>query len=360
MALALLYRGLGVSVTKPSSHRSEGSDEQPPRGRCVRLCVLVCTLVCVLVCTLVCVPVCTAVCTRGSPGEPALPLRGCGCRCSPAPLPPSPLPRGSARRLPPTPGSVGRLRLRGAARGARAPPAAVPARAERRARGVRGAPSPPPSDHELRRGGRGEQVSAGAGREGAGKRSEGGRAERGEGAAGPHIAACRPGFAPLEHPAPGSAPAFARAGRGLPGCPGIPLRPHKQRALRRPHLPAWGAERAEATRLHPDCGPVAAARARRQHLAGAGGPGVAQVPAREAAARAREAPCPTRRRAHRRRCSPASPRLSRGAAGARAAAGARGAFTSGGRRGRRGGRGGWWGAGRGGRVAARRLPCPGW
>lgn len=212
----------------------------------------------VRVCTLVCTPVCT----RGAAGERAFPLpeprqpsaAAAAADARPAPPPnQSPPPVALARPLP-SPRSVGRLRECRAVLRTRAPPAAAPARAERRARGARGAPSQLQSDDEPRRGGRGEQVSASARLAG----SEGEKAERGPGTAGP-VDVLQERLCPLRQPQPlsGSALALRGRGRGLHSRPGIPA-PAAQTKHTSAAAPAPRGHRAGGANAPPvpDCDPL--------------------------------------------------------------------------------------------------------
>lgn len=281
---------------------------------------------------------------------------GRGCRCKPgAPPAQSPPPAALPRPPPSHPRQRRPPRAQGSARRA-SPSCSRRGAAERRAAGARGAPSQPRGDHELRRGSRGEQVSAagGRGRGGGGRKGKGLSAGWGRGRLGP-LSPRPEGLCPSAAPRPGLCPGPAPGGARVPppaGISGLAART-KSPSAAAPARVGCGAcgGGAPTPRLRaPVRGPGPGART----WEGRRPRGRAQVPAREAAARGREA-----RRARpgggadRRRCCPGA-RLSlllpsRGVAGPQVSAICSPPGGVGGR--------GAEGAGRGGRVALRSLPC---
>lgn len=221
--------------------------------------------------------------------EPRPPLAA-AADARPAPPPAqSPPPVALARPLPSL-CSAGRLWVLRAVICTRAPRVAASARAERPAPGARGAPSQRPSDNERRRGGRGEQVSglraaAAALGVGAVVRRRRGRAGVGGGRA--QRAASGEAVLPSAARAPGCALAPVPAGAPLP-----PRHPRSRRTNKAPYgggacllcrARSWGRCRALARPTptpypQPGAGTTAPAE-------GGGRRGLAQVPAREAAAR---------------------------------------------------------------------------
>lgn len=267
----------------------------------------------------VCTPVCTPVCARGAAGERAFPLpeprqpQAAAAAADARPAPPpnqSPPPVALAR---PLPSLVGRLRVCRAALPPRAPPAAAPARIERRARGARGAPSQLQSDDEPRRGGRGEQVSASAGL----GRSEGEGAERARATAGPNVAGLQKRLCSLRQPPdpPGLCPCPSRAGARAP----LPSRHPRSGRENKAHSGGGAgltrAQSVESQRAPPllhSCPLVLARGLGGPHLGRARGGGVARRCPR-GRRRRRAAPEAGRSRprggAYRRRCCSLRPRF---------------------------------------------------